>query len=93
MNPKPESFLENETHKNLWGREIQTDHLILVRRQDLILINRKEKENLPNSGLLSPSGPQSGNKRNERQVLVSCSRTNKAMEHERDGYTNCNWRA
>ena len=31
---KPESFLVNETHKILWDFEIQTDHLISVRRTD-----------------------------------------------------------
>ena len=36
---KPESVLENETHKILWDFEIQTDHLIPARRPDLVLIN------------------------------------------------------
>ena len=29
---KPESVLENETHKILWHFEMQTDHLIPARR-------------------------------------------------------------
>ena len=37
---KPEGILENETHKNLWDSEIQTDHLILARKPDLVLINK-----------------------------------------------------
>ena len=38
----PESVLENEIHKLLWDTsEIQMDHLILVRRVDLIIINKK----------------------------------------------------
>ena len=41
---KLESFLENETHENIWDFEIQTDYLILVRRQDLVLINKKKKK-------------------------------------------------
>ena len=41
---KPESVLENETHKILWDFEIKTDHLIPARRPDLVLINRKERE-------------------------------------------------
>ena len=40
---KPESVLENETHKILWDFEIQTDHLITARRPDLVLINKKER--------------------------------------------------
>ena len=42
-NPAP--VLENDTHKLLWDLHIQTDHLIPVRRPDLIIINKKE-ENL-----------------------------------------------
>ena len=40
----PESVLENETHKFLWDFEIQTDHLISVRRPDVIIINKKKRE-------------------------------------------------
>ena len=40
---KPESVLENETHKILWDFEIQTDHLITARRPDLVLINKKKR--------------------------------------------------
>ena len=32
-------------HKILLDFEIQTDHLILIRRPDLILINKKQKQN------------------------------------------------
>ena len=35
----PEYVLEKETHKLLWDFEIQTDHLILAKRQDLVIIN------------------------------------------------------
>ena len=35
--------LENDTHKLLWDFNIQTDHLILARRPDLIIINKKRK--------------------------------------------------
>ena len=40
----PKSVQENETHKLLWDFEIQTDHLISVRRSDLIKFNEKKKE-------------------------------------------------
>ena len=40
---KPESVLENETHKILLDREIQTDHSILARRPGLVLIMRKKR--------------------------------------------------
>ena len=38
----PESVLENETHKLLWDFNIQTDHQILAKRPDLIIINTKK---------------------------------------------------
>ena len=41
-NPAP--VLENNTHKLLWNFDIQTDHRILARRPDLIIINNKKKE-------------------------------------------------
>ena len=40
-NPAP--VLENDTHKLQWDFNIQTDHLIPVRRPDLIIINKKKK--------------------------------------------------
>ena len=51
------SVQENETHKLLWDFETQTDHLILARRPDLVIIYKKE--NLPNSELCRPVRPQS----------------------------------
>ena len=35
--------LENDLHKLLWDFNIQTDHLIPVRRPDLIIINKKKR--------------------------------------------------
>ena len=39
-----ETFLENEIHKLLCYFEIQTDHLISARWQDLVIFNKKKKE-------------------------------------------------
>ena len=36
----PASVLENNTHKLLWDFDIHTDHQILARRPDLIIINK-----------------------------------------------------
>ena len=38
---KRESVLENVTHKILSDSEVQTHHLIPVRRPDLVIINKK----------------------------------------------------
>ena len=37
-----ESVLENETHKRFRDFEMQTDHLILARRQHLVIIKKKK---------------------------------------------------
>ena len=39
----PEYVLENETHKILRDFEIQTDHLITAKRQDLVIIYKQKK--------------------------------------------------
>ena len=46
----PASVLEYDTHKLQWDFDMHTDHLIPVRRPDLIIINKK-KENLQNCRL------------------------------------------
>ena len=88
---KPESIMENETHKILWDFEIKTDHLILARRPDLLIISKKE--NLLYSGIFPSSGPLSENQRKwkERQVLGTCQRTNNVMEHESNSDSNFSW--
>ena len=40
---EPESVLENEDYKMLWDFCIQTDHVIEVRRPDLVLVDKKER--------------------------------------------------
>ena len=40
-NPAP--VLENDSHKLIWDFNIQSDHLILARRPDLIKINKKKR--------------------------------------------------
>ena len=56
LNPAP--VLENHAHKLLWDFNIKTDHLIPARRPDLIIINKKKKENLQNCRLCYPDGQQ-----------------------------------
>ena len=40
---KPEYVLGNSTHKILYEFEIQTDNIILARRPDLVLFNKKKR--------------------------------------------------
>ena len=37
------AILENKTHKLQWDFKTQTDHLILARRPDLTIINKKKR--------------------------------------------------
>ena len=48
---------------------------------------------LSNSGLWCLGGPQSENKRKQKQreVLQPCKRTEKAIKHESDSDINYNW--
>ena len=39
----PEFAIENETHKILLDFEVRTDHLILGRRPELVLIKKKNR--------------------------------------------------
>ena len=40
---EPESVFENEDYKILWYFSIQTDHVIEVRRSDLVVVDKKER--------------------------------------------------
>ena len=42
----PESVLDNEMHKLLWGVEWETDHQISVRRPDRMIANKKKKKKI-----------------------------------------------
>ena len=80
----PKSVQENQMHKFLWDFEIQTDHLIVARWPDIVIVTKKNKktkkkktkkiENLLNSELCYFSSPQSENerKRKVRQLPSPC---------------------
>ena len=42
----PASVLENDTREPLLDLDIHTDHLISVRRSDLVIINNKKKKRI-----------------------------------------------
>ena len=44
INSNDNNVLENNTHNLQWDFDIHTDHQILARRPDLILINKKKKK-------------------------------------------------
>ena len=51
----PGSVLKNEMHKILWDFKIQTDQLISAKKTRPDYNEQKEKKNLPNYELCSPS--------------------------------------
>ena len=58
-------------HISVWDFEIQTDHVIPIRRRDIVIfIKRKRNENLPCRGLCHRSGLQSENQRRRKEIQV-----------------------
>ena len=79
----PEAILENETHKFLQDFEIQTDHQISARQTDLVIV-KKIKENLPNSGFAIPADHKVKIRGNEKRgKYINLARElKKTMKHE-----------
>ena len=92
-----ESILENETHKLLWDFKIKTDHLISVRRPDLVIIKKKKKkreEKTCHKVDFAVSVDHRGKikentKRYKYLDLARKLRIKKTMEHESVDDTNC----
>ena len=86
--------LGNETHKVLWGFEVQIDHQISARRSDLIIliiiIIIRELAEL--STLLSRQITEWNWKKVKRgKSTKPYLGIEKTVEHESDDYTNYNW--
>ena len=87
-NPAP--VLENKF-------DIQTDHQILARRPDLIIINKKTKKKKKRTCKIVDFAVVA----DHRIKLKECEKKDKyldlarelkkTMEHAGDNYTNCNW--
>ena len=90
-NPPP--VLENDTIKFLWDFDVQTDHLILARRPDLIIINNK-KRICKIVDFAVPADHRIKIKKFEKKdKYLDFAREflKKTVEHEVDNYTNCDW--
>ena len=89
----PPSVLENDTHELLLDIDIHTDHLISARRPDLIIINKKKKRICKIVDIAVPADHRIKVKECEKKISTSTLLENwKAVEHEGDDCTNCNWR-
>ena len=88
---QPELVPMSETHKILWDFEIQTDHLIPTRKPNLVIINKKQKNN-SRVDFAVPENHRMKTKENEkRENYLYIARELKTVEHESNGDTICNW--
>ena len=90
-NPAP--VLKNDTHKLIWYFDIHTDHLISAGRPDLIIINKKKKIICKIVDFAVPADHRVKLKECEKKdkYLDLARELKKAMEHESDEFTNCDW--
>ena len=82
------SIVENETYKILSNFEIQPDHIIQVRRQDLLSINKK---NLLSRKFFGSSWPPGENIRKQK-MWTNNQRVEDVVEGGVAHDTNCRWR-
>ena len=84
----PTSVLENETHKLFWDFDIQTDHIISVRRPDL-----KKERTCKIADFAVPADHRVKSKESEKKdkYIDRTRELKKNVERESDVYTNYNW--
>ena len=88
----PASFLENDMHKLLWDIDIHTDHLILARRPDLIIINKKKRTcKIVDFTVLAYHRIKLKEREKKDKYLDLARELKKTMEHYGDDYTNRDW--
>ena len=89
-NPAP--VLENDTHKLLWDFDIQTDHLILARRADLIIINDKKRICKTVDFAVPADNRIKLKEREQKNKCLDLARElKKTMEHDSADCNNCDW--
>ena len=87
----PDSVLENETHKIPWDFKIQMDHLILARRPDLVIINKKITCRIVNFRVPADHRVKLKESEKENKYIDLARELKKTVEHKSNGYTNCRW--
>ena len=78
-------------HKLLWDFDIQTNHLNLARRPDLTIIEKKKTWRIVHFTVPANHKVKSKESEKKRMYLDQARVLEKTVEHESDGYTNCNW--
>ena len=82
------------THKLLIDFDVQTDHLISARKQDLIIINKRKKKRIRKIvNFAVPVKHRIKLKECEKKAkyLDLVRELKKNLEYEGDNYTNCDW--
>ena len=89
-NPAP--VLENDTHKLLWDFDKHTDDLILARRPDLIIINKKKRTyKIVDFAVSADHRIKLKECEMKDKYLDLARKLKKTIEHADDNYTDCNW--
>ena len=90
-----ESALKNKTHKLLWDFDIQTDHLISVRRKDQTPTRQKKKKKnnywIVNFAIAVDHRLKRKEREKRGKYAGLAREVKKTMEDENDSNTNCNW--
>ena len=89
----PAAVLVNDTDKLLWDFDIYPDHLILARRPDLIIINKKKRTcKIVDFAVTADHRIKLKECEKKDKYLHIAREVENTMEHADDNYTNCNWR-
>ena len=90
----PAHVQEDYTHKILWDVDIHTDHLISVKRPDLIIINKRKKKRMCKIvDFAVPADHRIKLKECEKKdtYLDLVRELKKSIKHEDDDCINCDW--
>ena len=82
------AVIQNDTHKFLWDFDIRTDHVILARRADLIIINKKKKNCIIVDFAISADHRIKLIKSEKKDIYQALGRElKKTLEYKSDNYT------
>ena len=86
------SSCPGERDKLLWDFQIQTGHLISTRRPELIIINKKKTTSRIVDFAVSADQRVMLKESEKKDKYLDLAReSKKTVEHECNGFTNCNW--
>ena len=87
----PASLLEYNTHKFLWDFDIQTDHLISVRRPNNNQQQKKRICKIVDFAVPADQRIKLRECKKKDEYLDFARQLKKNMEHAGENHNNCNW--